>query len=58
MHKLAASCICSLSRCVTIVIASSIAIRKSCFHDVFTIPMCVEGACQEEEEPSHHHVAI
>jgi hypothetical protein len=27
-----------------------------CLHDVSMIPVGVEGAHQEEEEPSHHHV--
>jgi hypothetical protein len=32
------------------------AISVVCLHDVTMIPVGVEGAHQEREEPSHHHV--
>jgi hypothetical protein len=32
------------------------AIRIVCLHDVSMIPIGVEGAHQEEEEPNNHHV--
>jgi hypothetical protein len=43
--------------CVAIVIALYRAIRVVCLHDVCMILIGVEGADQDEEEPSHHHVA-
>jgi hypothetical protein len=43
--------------CVAVVIALYRAIRVVCLHDVSIIVIGVEGAHQEEEEPSHHHVA-
>lgn len=40
-----------------VVIALYRAIRVVCLHDVSMIAIGVEGADQDEEEPSHHHVA-
>jgi hypothetical protein len=41
---------------MSVVIAFYRAIRTVCLHDVSMIPIGVEGAHQEEEEPSHRHV--
>ena len=51
VHKL--MCIVVLSS----VIAFYQAIWIVCLHDVSMIRIGVEGAHQEEEEPSHHHMA-
>jgi hypothetical protein len=40
-----------------VMIALRRAIRVVCLHDVSMIAIGVEGADQDEEEPSHHHVA-
>jgi hypothetical protein len=40
-----------------VMIALCRAIRVVCLHDVSMIAIGVEGTDQDEEEPSHHHVA-
>jgi hypothetical protein len=50
MHKL----ICSVLSAVVIAVCRAMSII--CLHNVQVIQMCVEGACQEEEEPSHYQV--
>jgi hypothetical protein len=37
-------------------IALYMSIRVVCLHDVSMVVIGVEGAHQEQEEPSHHHV--
>jgi hypothetical protein len=51
MHKL----MCIVLSAVMIALCR--AIRVVCLHDVSMIAIGVEGADQDEEEPSHHHVA-
>ena len=43
--------------CVTVVIAFYRALRMVCLHDVSMIRIGEECAVQEQEEPSHQHVA-
>jgi hypothetical protein len=43
--------------CLVVVIAFYRAIRTVCIHNVYMIPIGIEGACQEKEEPSYHYVA-
>jgi hypothetical protein len=49
-----------INNCIAIcavVITLYKAIQRVCLYDVLAMQMCVEGTCQEEKEPSHHHVA-